>query len=168
MTGRDDEPRKLEFPPTWDVLQHDRGSETPAASEAPPEQGVSAPLPLINLLAGSWADSVTVLAVCTAALIGLTGAGHSDSFSALPWAAAMAAAWWAFAAAVLVAIRQGTPGMLLAGVVLADRVAPGRLALVVAAAAAQALLLGLPALFGPRRSPIALAASSRLRALLVD
>jgi hypothetical protein len=161
--GRPEEP---DIPADWDVLVEEP-SEDPEPSDtgrpAGPER--NPPVPTLNLMAGSWADVVTTLAVCTAALVGLNLAGHRGILAALPWAAAMASAWWVFSAVVLVAVRQGTPGMLLAGVALADRVAPRRLAAVVAAAALQALLLGLPAALGPRRSPVAVAAGDRIESL---
>jgi len=164
MTERDDRSGSPEFPADWDVLNDDVGAPEPAAEPDPtPDRGTAAPL--LNLVAGSWADAVSALAVCTAALVALAGAGRVGTLGALPFAAAMGAAWWLFAAAVLVAVRQGTPGMLLAGVVLAERIAPRRLPGVVIAAAVQALLLGLPGLLGPRRSPIAVAASSRLESI---
>ncbi|MGD8440496.1 MAG: hypothetical protein PVG53_08160 [Holophagae bacterium] len=164
MTDRDDRSENAGIPANWDVLHDDAGAAEPADDPPPTADRALAP-PLLNLVAGSWADVVAALAVCTAALVALSGAGHDGALGALPWAAALGAAWWLFAATVLVAVRQGTPGMLLAGVVLADRIAPHRLPGVVLAAAVQALLFGLPGLLGPRRSPIAVAASSRLQSI---
>jgi hypothetical protein len=164
VTELDEEPGAVGIPADWDVIHDDPAGPEPDADPRPsPDRTTAAPL--LNVVAGSWADSVTALAVCTAALVALSATGLGGTFGALPWAAAVGAAWWVFAAAALVAVRQGTPGMLLAGVVLADRIAPRRLPGVVVAAAFQALLLGLPGLLGPRRSPIAVAASSRLESI---
>jgi hypothetical protein len=162
-----DTPEQREFPNNWDVLQEPAADDLPAAEAAAPS-GPTGPPPILNILAASWADGVAPLGVCTAALVGLNVAGHHGSLSALPWAVALGVAWWAIAAATLVVVRQGTPGMLLAGVVFADRVAPGRVAIVIAAAAASALLLGLPNLLGPRRSLLALAAASVLESAAAD
>jgi hypothetical protein len=157
-------PEEREIPKNWDVL-----AETPLADDS--SAGVAAATdsggepPTINLLASSWADAVASLVVCTAALFGLNAAGHNPSLACLPWALALGVVWWLAAAAALILIRQATPGMLLAGVVFSDRVAPGRVAVVIAAAAVSAVLLGLPNLLGPRRSPLALAAASRLEAV---
>ena len=64
--------------------------------------------------------------------------------------AALGAAWWVAAAAAFVVVRQGTPGMLLAGVHFKSRVSPGRLPVVIVIAALCALLGGLPAMVGDR------------------
>jgi hypothetical protein len=158
----DRSPERLDFPPNWDVIR-----ETPDDEEAlgddpvAPTPSSSTP-PTIALLAASWADAVSSLAVCTSALLALVAVGHQGSTSVFPWAAVLGAAWWLVAASTLILIRQGTPGMLLAGVVFRDRVAPRRVIVVVAAAALHAVLLGLPGLLGSRRSPVALAAASPL------
>jgi len=163
MTDHDEPPQRLDFPHNWDVLRGDAppgaaDSAEPVADEAPRV----APSTLI-LLAASWGDTVSALAVCTAALVGVAAGNHELGVAALPWAAAVGLAWWLATAAVVVVVRQGTPGMLLAGVVFADRVPPRRLASVLAAAIVHAVLLGLPGAFGARRSPLALAAGSAIR-----
>jgi len=167
MTHDRDTPAQREFPNNWDVLQEpvadDEILDDVAAAVEP-----TGPPPVLNILAASWADAVAPLAVCTVALLGLDAVGHHGTLTALPWAVALGIAWWVIAAATLVVVRQGTPGMLLAGVVFADGVAPGRVALVIAAAASSALLLGLPNLLGPRRSPLALAAASELETAAAD
>jgi hypothetical protein len=150
---------RLGFPANWDVIREEPAAETTsdeAAAEAPATPAI------LTLLASSWADAVTAAAVCTGGLLVVIGLGHSVSTSTLGWATALGVAWWIAAAAVLVIIRQGTPGMLLAGVVFHDRVPPDRVVVVVAAAAGHALLLGTPGFLGDRRSPLALAAGSRL------
>ncbi len=164
MTGVEDSPDQDQIPRNWDVLQDadpDSGvSEEPAATSA------AASLPqTLNVLASSWADAVAVLSVCTSTLVGLVILGHHGSLTALPWAAVLGAAWWTAATAILVVIRQGTPGMLLAGIVFADQVAPRRLPFVIGAAAFSALLFGLPGIFGAQRSILALAAASRLESI---
>lgn len=167
MRGEEDSPRQRGFPNNWDVLHESTIEDEPREDpgEAPDSSGSP---PTINLLASSWADAVASLGVCTAALVGLNAAGHGGLLIALPWAVALGAVWWAVAAAALVVIRQGTPGMLLAGIVFNDRVAPGRVAVVIAAAAVSALLFGLPGLLGPRRSPLAFAAASELGSAATD
>ena len=157
-------PEERAIPKNWDILQESPLDED-FLDPLPPTTNSSSVPPTINLLASSWADAVASLVVCTAALFGLYAAGHNPSLTALPWALALGAAWWLAAAAALILIRQATPGMLLAGVVFSDRVAPGRVAAVIAAAAVSALMLGLPNLLGPRRSPLALAAASRLESV---
>jgi hypothetical protein len=168
MTSRDEDIEQGEIPQNWDVLR-DTVAEDGAGDEA--ENVVvedAASLPKINLVASSWADAVVILAVCTAALLGVSTAGYGSSLGALPWAAALGLLWWVVAAAALVTIRQGTPGMLLAGVHFSDRVEPRRLAAVVVTAVACSILVGLPGLLGPRRSPLALAAGSALESVPVD
>jgi len=162
-----DAPEQRGFPNNWDVLQE------PAADDEPFDDVTAAPNPtgpppILNILAASWADAVAPLGVCTAALLGLNATGHHPSLIAFPWAVALGVAWWAIATATLVVVRQGTPGMLLAGVVFGDSVAPGRVVPVIAAAAVSALLLGLPNLLGPHRSPLALAAAAALESAPAD
>jgi len=169
MTHRDRDNDQGEIPKNWDVLR-DAAADDVAGDDELEVVLVedTARLPTINLLASSWADAVVVLAVCTAALLGLSAAGHGGSLTALPWAVALGFLWWVVAATALVTIRQGTPGMLLAGVHFSDRIAPGRIGAVVAAAVVCSILLGLPGLLGARRSPLALAAGSTLEAVPVD
>ena len=168
MTLRDEGTEQGEIPKNWDVLrdgvaEDDTGDEV---EDVLVEEATS--MPKINLLASSWADAVVVLAVCTAALLGLNAAGHGGSLAALPWAAALGFLWWVVAATALVTIRQGTPGMLLAGVHFSERVDPRRIGAVVVTAVVCSILGGLPGLLGPRRSPLALAAGSTLESVPVD
>lgn len=164
MSGAEESPEQRQFPKNWDIL-HDSDPADEVVDQPVPVLGSPRVPPTINVLAASWADAVAVLGVCTAALVGLTGLGHHGSLTALPWAAGLGVVWWTAAAACLVVIRQGTPGMLLAGLVFADRVPPRRLALVIGAAAFSGLLIGLPGIFGARRSVLAIAASSRLESI---
>lgn len=164
-TGSDEtSPPENEIPRNWDILQ-DSPPEGELSEEPSASIDSSKTPPTINLLASSWADAVVSLGVCTAALFGLSAAGHQPTLTALPWAMALGFAWWLAAAASLVMIRQATPGMLLAGVVFSDGVPPARLVAVITAAAVSALLLGLPNLLGPRRAPLALAAATRLESI---
>jgi hypothetical protein len=164
MRSDEDSPGERAIPNNWDVLHESSPDEDPVASP-PPDADASGSPPTLNLLASSWADAVAALGVCTAALFGLDAAGHNPSLTALPWAVALGVLWWLAAAAALIMIRQATPGMLLAGVVFSNRVAPVRVAAVIIAAAVTAALMGLPNLLGPRRSPLALAAASRLESI---
>lgn len=168
MTVEGNSAEKGRIPTNWDVL-HSSSVEDEAVNEEAMSitDGPNSP-PTINLLASSWADIVAALAVCTVALLGLNASGHSGSLTALPWAAGLGVVWWLVAAATLVTIRQGTPGMLLAGVHFRSPVAPKRVALVVAAAVVSAVLFGLPSLLGASRSPIALAGASTLEAIPAD
>ena len=164
MSGGEKSPLQRQFPKNWDVLRDTDLDDEITEVLSPASDSASLP-PTINVLASSWADAVAVLGVCTAALVGLTALGHHGTLAALPWAAVLGVAWWTAAAAILVVIRQGTPGMLLAGIVFTDRVAPRRLPVVIGAAAFSALLAGLPGLFGARRSPLAFAAASALESI---
>jgi len=164
MSGGEESPEQRQFPKNWDVLRDSDLDDETMDVPFPASESASLP-PTINVLASSWADAVAVLGVCTATLVGLAALGHHGSLTALPWATVLGLAWWTAAAAILVVIRQGTPGMLLAGIVFSDRVAPRRLPVVIGAAALSALLVGLPGLFGARRSPLAFAAASELESI---
>lgn len=165
------------IPSDWDRLEHDvvAGEPHPVAPLAadPADRGPLAappapapapePVDTLTLLASGWAEAATVLAVCTGCLGSLLLVGGSPALRLLPWAAAAALAWWLFAAPVLVTIRSGTPGMLLAGVTFARPVRPARIGWVVAAAGLGGASLGvLNALGGPRRSLAAIAAGSSI------
>lgn len=168
MTVHDEDTERGEIPKNWDVLRDDVAGDDAGddVEEVVVEESVS--LPKIDLLASSWADAVVVLAVCTAALLGLGATGDGGGLAALPWAAALGLLWWVVATAALVTIRQGTPGMLLAGVHFSERVDPRRIWVVVMAAMVCSILVGLPGLLGARRSPLALAAGATLESVPVD
>jgi len=164
MTAEEDQaPEQLDFPRNWDVIRDPSVADELPDPDPPPTSSASTP-PKIALLAASWADAVTALAVCTAALLSLVASGHEGVTTAFPWAAVLGGSWWVVSAATLILIRQGTPGMLLAGVVFRDPIAPRRVVPVVTVAALQAVFLGLPGLLGPRHSPMALVAASSLEA----
>lgn len=164
MSAGEESSDQRHFPKNWDVLQDGDPAEEVVYKPPPVSDQTRVP-PTINVLASSWADAVAALGVCTAALVGLVALGHHGSFTALPWAAGLGVTWWITATAILVVVRQGTPGMLLAGIVFADPVAPRRLAAVIGAAAVSALLVGLPGIWGARRSILALAAASEFESI---
>ena len=150
------------IPSDWDALG-DRQARMRRGPTPPPESDKSGPEPsLITLMATSWADLVGMLAVCTGALIAILILGEHPTIPAFAWAAALAIVWWVFAASVLVVVRQGTPGMLLAGVNFQTPVLPKRVPLVLAAARAGVATLGLPGLLGGQRSILGAAAASDL------
>jgi len=154
MNDRDD------IPTDWDALG-DR--QTPMSPRPAPrlESDEGGPEPsLITLMATSWADLVGMLAVCTGALIAILILGERPTLPAFAWAAALAMVWWVFAASVLVVVRQGTPGMLLAGVNFSAQVLPRQVVSVLVAALAGVATLGLPGLLGARRSILGAAAGS--------
>jgi hypothetical protein len=157
MTGSGDD-----TPNDWDALV-DRGVEGQSERESPPpaDRGAAGP-PVITLMAVSWADLVAMLAVCTGALMAILFLGERPTLPAFAWSAALALVWWLFAASVLVVVRQGTPGMLLAGVSFEDSVAPRRVPGVLTAALFGVATLGLPGLLGDRGSLLRLAAVSAL------
>lgn len=150
-----------EIPRDWDTLaEHGELPGTLGAAAEPP--GNAAEPPPVTLMATAWADLVAMLAVCTGALVAVIAIGQRPALPAFGWAATLALAWWIFTAAILVVVRHGTPGMVLAGVRFADAVAPSRVPRVLAAALLGAVTLGAPALLGSRLSPLAAAAASRL------
>ncbi len=155
-------PNPDNIPANWDSLR-DRAAADEEESAPPKGSDGEAPgLPVIALVAASWADLVGMLAVCTGALVALLALGERPALSAFPWAAALALAWWGFAASVLVVVRQGTPGMLLAGLSFEQPVRTGRVPWVLAAALFGVATLGLVGLVGARSSPLRLAAASDL------
>jgi len=113
------------------------------------------------------ADLVGMLAVCTGALIAILVLGERPALPAFAWAAALGIVWWAFAAAVLVVVRQATPGMLLAGMSFSGAVRPQRVVWVLVAALVGVGTFGLSGIIGGRGSALRLAAGTdRLPALL--
>jgi len=145
-----------DIPPDWDSLP-DR------EIAAPPSEGLVShddpEPPALMLMAASWADLVGMLAVCTGSLIAVMALGQRPALAAFVWAALLAFLWWSCAAAALVVVRQGTLGMLLAGVRFAEPVEPARVPRVLAAAAFGVVTLGLPGLLGAHLSPLRAAAA---------
>ena len=153
-------PDDLGFPGNWDRLKDRRAPEADDGRH----DSQSAEPPILAVLAAAWGDLVAILAVCAAALVALVGFGHRATLPCLPWAFALALVWWCAAAAILLTVRRATPGMLMAGGVLEDNVAPRRLLAVLAMALILLATLGVPALLGSRRSPLGRVAGSRLKA----
>jgi hypothetical protein len=110
-------------------------------------------------MASAWADLVGILAVCTGALVAILILGERPALPAFAWAAALGVVWWGFASAVLVLIRQATPGMLLAGMSFSESVRPQRVVWVLLAALAGVATLGLAGILGGRAWAIRLAAA---------
>lgn len=151
-----------DIPNDWDALV-DRGGEDHTERPSPPTVENKEPgLPLITLMAISWADLVAMLAVCTGALMAILLLGERPALPAFAWSAGLALTWWLFAGSVLVVVRQGTPGMLMAGVSFEHPVAPRRVPGVLTAALLGVATLGLPGLLGDRRSLLRIAAVSDL------
>jgi hypothetical protein len=147
-----------QIPGDWDALM-DRSAGSDATDSTALDTDSAAP-PVLTLMAVSWADLVAVLAVCTATLLAILALGERPALPAFGWAAGLALAWWLFAAAVLTVVRQGTPGMLLAGVSFSDPVPPSRVGWVLAAALVGIGTLGLTGLLGFRGSILRAAARS--------
>jgi len=144
-------------PDGWDQLQQDPHDEK--ASSIPAADPQQPPTPSVLMLFGSaWGDLVTVLAVCTAGLTVLRLLGYGSGWRAVPWAVGVGVVWWVVSASVLLVIRNGTPGMLMAGVVFASRVPGERGIWTLLAALATWLTLGLPSLLGAGLAPIRIAA----------
>ena len=116
--------------------------------------------PVLTLMASAWADLVGILAVCTSALIAILVLGERPALPAFVWAAVLGVVWWAFAAAVLVVIRQATPGMLLAGVSFSEAVRPNRVGWVLVAALVGVATFGLSGIIGGRGLSLRLAAAT--------
>lgn len=147
-------------PPAWDRL--DTGQAPPTGPQLGHRATADEPPATVFLFAACWADLVAMVAVATAALLALVAVGHRAELAILPWAGGVALCWWWLAASATVAVRRGTPGMLLAGLVCRRQILPRRVQGVVIAALVSSLSLGLLALLGPRRSLVAVAAGSEL------
>ena len=154
-----------EIPDDWDSLT-DRDAGLPASPDPAPTDDPEPPA--LMLMAASWADLVGMLAVCAGGLIAVMVLGQRPALAAFGWAAVLAVLWWACAAAVLVVVRQGTLGMLLAGVRFLEPVVPGRVPRVLAAALFGVAALGLPGLLGARWSPLRAAAAVDIVADIPD
>lgn len=151
-----------DIPADWDALGDRRTRTRSGPSGAIEPDRSDAKPPLITLMATAWADLVGMLAVCTGALIAILILGERPTIPAFAWAAVLAMVWWIFAASVLVVVRQGTPGMLLAGVTFTTSVRPPRVPLVLAAALVGVATFGLLGLVGGQRSILGAAAASDL------
>ena len=150
-----------DIPGDWDAIAEREGRVAVPETARGGGDRVEPPPP-VALMAASWADLVAILAVCTGGLIAVMVLGQRPALPAFGWAAALAVTWWWFAAATLVVVRQGTPGMLLAGVRFVDAVPPARVPWVLTAALFGAVALGAPGILGSRLSPLAAAAATPL------
>jgi hypothetical protein len=140
-------PEELAFPANWDRLIE----EVQVDSEPEPPDDPGDPRPsFVSFLAASWAELVVVLVPCAGALAVVRVLGYRAGAPALPWAALLAGAWWLTAATVLVVVRRGTPGMLLAGLTFADEVPRVRIPLLLITILVLAASAGLLALLGGR------------------
>jgi hypothetical protein len=159
-------PEELSFPVNWDRLSETATDEELSSSspDQSPRDHSEGP-PIINMVAATLADLVTILAFIVAELVAVRIASYKIGWPALPWVVILALAWWCVAALMLVVVRRGTPGMLMAGVVFKHQVAPGRLVMILLAALALICLLGLPALLGPGRSLLRIAGGSPLASI---
>ena len=152
-------PRAPEVPDGWDQLPS--LADEPAATAAPgPAAGD--PGSVIPVIAGSWGDLAVILGLSAATLVALKLAGHGAPFAAAPWAAAVAVLWWLVAAAALLTVRRGTPGMVAAGISFAGAVRPARLPWVLLVALLLAATLGLPSAVGPSGWALRVAAGTPL------
>lgn len=152
-----------DVPGNWDTLKERPPTDEDAqATPVGDSEADDFEPPFITLMAISWADLVGMLAVCTGALFALLVLGERPALPAFPWAAALSVVWWAFAGAALVVVRQGTPGMLLAGVCFQNPVPTRRVPWVLVAALAGVATLGVTGLFGAHHSLLRFAAASAL------
>ena len=120
--------------------------ETASASVINP--GPVDTVPRSARMAASWADLVVVAALTTSMVGAVILSGYPLSFRALPWAVIVALVGWGAGCGIVLRVRRGTPGMMIAGFVFTEEVAGVRLGWTIATAAFSALLLGLPVLLG--------------------
>jgi hypothetical protein len=154
-------PENPDFPRNWDRLS-ERGGEivTPRPASSEPSTG-GEPM-TVSLFAAVWADTVTITAVCTLALLALVSLGYQAAIPAVPWAAGLGLMWWCAAAITTLVVRRGTPGMLMAGVVFGDRIRPGRIVAVLVVSLILCATCGILAMVGAQRSLLRLAAGQPL------
>jgi len=149
-----------EAPPEWDHLAErltgsEDGGLEPSEEERPGARRAA-------LVLAALADLVTMLALCAAVVAALRVAGLETALVAVPWAAAVAVSWWLAAAAALLAVRRGTPGLLIGGLAFSEPVPATRLAPTLAVALLGACLLALPPALGGRRSLLEIAAGTAI------
>ncbi len=132
------------IPEEWDHLLDlaeatDRGGpDAPPEPEEPEVQGA------FPLLTAACADLVAILVPCALVLVGLRLGGHEVPLRVAPWALALGVLWWVLAAAILLRVRRGTPGMLAAGLAWRHEPTGGRLWGALGLALLAAATLGLP------------------------
>ena len=167
MSDVTDDHAPAEVPDDWDHLaieDDEPGVDDNALTREHGRQGG----PSLALIAASWGDLALVLAVCAVTLVALKIAGYGAPFAAAWWALALAVLWWLVAAGMLLAIRRGTPGMLLAGVQFSEPVPPNRIAPVLLTALVMGATLGLPAAVGPPGWALTAAAGTRITTAAPD
>ncbi len=141
----------------WDRLRDASTEieEDPSSREVDEPTGTPS---VVVLLGGAWGDLVTVLGVCTASLLTLAVLGYGAGWAAVPWAIAVGVVWWTVSAAVMLVVRNGTPGMMMAGIAFESQVARTRAPWTVIAALVTWCMLGLPSVLGAERSLLRLVA----------
>lgn len=147
-------------PQDWDRLA-ERAGDSPALGDRGAAPSPASP-PTLTIMAASWGDALAILIVCTAELALVHALGHGYGLATVSWAGLAAFTWWLLASAALLVIRQGSVGMLMAGIVNAETIPPRRIPCVLLAAVVSALLIGAPAILGPRRHPLSVAAGAPL------
>ena len=120
------------------------------------------PLRLLPFSRPHLGGLAAILGLSAATLVALKLAGHGAPFTAAPWAVAVAVLWWLVAAAGLLTVRRGTPGMIAAGISFVGAVRPARLPWVLLVALLLAVTLGLPSAVGPSGWALRVAAGTPL------
>jgi hypothetical protein len=116
----------------------------------------------MSVIAGSWGDLALLLGFSAASLLALKLGGHGAPLAALPWTVGLGLVWWCAAAGILVVVRQGTPGMLMAGLGFARPVAQLRVPWVLVTAIVLCATLGIPAALSSRGWPLSMAAGTEV------
>ncbi len=158
MSGRKPPGDEL-FPEGWDRLPE--LDDTPVIREEvpvpdlKPVDGPGREPTVLGLTIAAWADLVAMAGPCAAILVALRLGGYPVDLATVPWAGALALAWWVLASGTFMAVRRGTPGMLLAGLVFSEPHLGGGLRTTLLLQGFSALTLGLPAVllyraWGPR------------------
>lgn len=161
MTRDDPSRRPPAAPDDWDHLDEPADGQV-VPPELEPPAAETDELSTIPVLAASWGDLGAMLTLAAVTLVALRLAGHGAPFAAAPWALGLAVLWWAVSAAALVAVRRGTPGMLMAGVGFEEAVVPQRIPWVVVSALLLAATLGLPSAIGRPGWVLGAAAGTRV------
>ncbi len=150
-------------PSNWDQLSDIDVAGIEQGPVSPPfEEPIHGPVvSRASRLTASWADLVVIAGATTSMIGAVILAGYPVSLWALPWSVMTALLGWGAVCGILLRVRRGTPGMLLAGFVFSKEITGGHLVGTVAAAGLSAFLLGLPALpGGPTSSLFSIASGS--------
>ena len=147
MIQDDPSRRSTAAPDDWDHLDEPGDGQT-TSPELEPHTGGGDAGSTIPVIAASWGDLGAILTLAAVTLVALRLAGHGAPFAAAPWALGLAVLWWAVSTAALVAVRRGTPGMLMAGLGFEEAVPPQRIPWVLVSALLLAATLGLPSAVG--------------------